>query len=141
MPSTVYLPKTKLYHHSRQWNLSELWELSESFEIKSMPVSELWDKRYHAVWCWRQEYEEINNQFFLHHMQRVLSADLNYPIILSEENYIFDGVHRLMKCKHLNIKHINYRKFTKDPTSKLIKPELDFLQKLKESRKNNNELH
>jgi len=135
MSATVYLPKTKLYPYPRQWDLIELWKISENFETKKIAVSELWDKRYHNVWCWQQEDEEMNNQFFLHHMQRVLNADLNYPIILSEEDYIFDGVHRLMKCKHLNIEYINYKQFKKDPISKLIEPELSFLQKLKQSRR------
>ena len=115
MSSTVYLPKTKLYPYPRQWNLSDLWRLSENFPLKEVLVSELWDKRYSKVWCWQNEDEEMNNEFFLHHMQRVLYADLNYPIILSEEDYIFDGVHRLMKCKHLEIEKIKCVQFTKDP--------------------------
>jgi disulfide oxidoreductase YuzD len=78
-------------------------------------VDELWEKRYAKVFCWTLYDEEINNEFFLHHLKRVLDSDLSYPIILSEEDYILDGVHRLMKCKYLNIKYINYVKFKKDP--------------------------
>ena len=138
MHSTVYLPKTKRYSYSRQWNLSELWRLSEDFPIKAVPVSDLWDEMYSKVWCWQNEDEVINNQFFLHHMKRVLDADLNYPIILSEENYIFDGVHRLMKCKLYNIETINCVQFTKDPISMSHRPnaDLEFLQKLQQARKN-----
>ena len=45
-----------------------------------------------------------------------MHADLSYPIILSEENYILDGVHRLMRAKYLDLKNIAYVKFSKDPT-------------------------
>ena len=115
MTNTVYLPKTKKYPNPRQWDLQTLWDKSKALPIKQIKVSELWDTRYKNAWCWQHEDETVNNQFFLHHMRRVLNADLKYPIILSEENYIFDGVHRLMKAKHLGLEHIEYVQFEKDP--------------------------
>jgi hypothetical protein len=115
MLSTVTLPKTKKYHYARQWNLKDIWHLSKDLPVSKIPVSELWDTRYSKVFCWQLNAEEITNDFFLHHLERVLDADLSYPIILSEDNYILDGVHRLMKCKHLSIEHINYVKFQTDP--------------------------
>jgi hypothetical protein len=135
MSSTVYLPKTELYPYSRQWNLLDLWRLSEDLPITEMSVSKLWDDMYSKVWCWQNEDEVINNEFFLHHMKRVLDADLNYSIILSEENYIFDGVHRLMKCKYLEIETVSCVQFTKDPLSNSDQSELEFLKKLQKSRK------
>lgn len=115
MSSTVYFPETKLYPYKRQWNLQNIWKQTENFEVQQIKVSDLWDTRYKNAWCWQHEDETINNLFFLHHMRRVLDADLNYPIILSEENLIFDGVHRLVKAKHLDLEYINYVKFSKDP--------------------------
>lgn len=113
--ATVTLTKTKKYPYKRQWDLFKIWNLSDDFEVKQIEVNKLWDERYSKVFCWTHDGEEVNNLFFLHHMKRVLNADLNYPIILSEENYIFDGVHRLMKAKHLGIKYIPYVQFDKDP--------------------------
>ena len=118
MLSTVTLPKTKKYNYKREWDLKDIWKLSEALPVFERKVSELWDTRYAKVFCWQLHGEEINNEFFLHHMERVLEADLDYPIILSEENYILDGVHRLMKAKHLGIKNIKYVQFKKDPLSK-----------------------
>jgi len=34
---------------------------------------------------------------------------------LSEENIIFDGVHRLMKAKHLGLEYIDCVRFKTDP--------------------------
>lgn len=115
MQSTVYFPKTKRYPYERQWELKEIWESSKNLKVQKIKVSELWDSRYKKAWCWQHENEEINNDFFLHHMQRVLNADLSYPIVLSEENLIFDGVHRLMKAKHVGLDYIECVKFEKDP--------------------------
>ena len=116
MSSTVYFPKTDKYPNTRQWNLQDIWKLSENLKVTKIKVSELWDNRYKEAWCWQHEEETINNLFFLHHMKRVLNADLSYPIILSEENLIFDGVHRLMKAKHLGLEYIDCVQFVKDPT-------------------------
>lgn len=115
MSSTIYFPKTELYPYERQWRLQDIWNQTENFEVKQIEVSELWDNRYKNAWCWQHEDETIDNLFFLHHMRRVLNANLDYPIILSEENLIFDGVHRLMKAKHLDLKYIKYVKYSKDP--------------------------
>ncbi len=117
MQSTVYFPKTKIYPYARRWELKEIWEFSKRLKSEKIKVSELWDTRYEKAWCWQHEGEEINNLFFLQHMERVLNSDLNYPIILSEENYIFDGVHRLMKAKHIGLDYIECVKFSKDPPS------------------------
>ena len=120
MNMTVTLPPTKKYNHDRQWDLLKIWDVTKNFEVKEISVNELWDERYSKAFCWLHQEEEITNLFFLHHMKRVLKADLDYPIILSEENYILDGVHRLMKAKHLGIKKIKYVQFEKDPTSQNI---------------------
>ena len=114
MSSTVYFPKTKLYPNERQWDLDDIWALSTKLELTAVHVDCLW-KNYKDAWCWQWEDEQINNEFFLHHMNRVMEADLNYPIILSEEGLIFDGVHRLVKAKFLGHTEIYAVKFSKDP--------------------------
>ena len=116
--STVHFPKTNLYPYERKWNVNDIWEITKNFESKLISVDKLWNDRYAKAWCWQHENELINNEFFLHHMERVINADLSYPIILSEENLIFDGVHRLVKAKFYNLEKISYVKFKKDPLPK-----------------------
>ena len=115
MNATVTLPPTNKYNYTRQWNLFKIWDATKDFQVKEISVNELWDERYSKVFCWLHQEEELTNLFFLHHMKRVLNADLEYPIILSEEKYILDGVHRLMKAKHLGIEKIKYVQFDTDP--------------------------
>lgn len=119
--STIYFPSTEHYPNTRQWHLATIWTLAEPLPACEMEVALLWDQRYAEAWCWQHEDEVLNNKFFLSHMQRVMDADLSYPIILSEEDYIFDGVHRLMKAKFLNMKTISCVKFKKDPESTYVK--------------------
>lgn len=115
MSDTVYFPKTELYPYERQWDLDTVWQLSKPLDIITVHVDCLWEE-YKDAWCWQWEEEKINNQFYLDHMVRVMDSDLNYPIILSEEGLIFDGVHRLMKAKFLGFGAIYAVKFDKDPT-------------------------
>lgn len=119
--STVYFPATANYPTPRQWDLKQIWKLSDSLLTEEILVDLLWDQRYGKAWCWQHEDETLDNDFFLHHMQRVMDANLDYPIILSEEGYIFDGVHRLMKCKYLGIEKIKCVKFIKDPEPNYVK--------------------
>ena len=114
MPQYCDLPSTRIYKTPRRWLVKTLWLESEKMEIYQQDVEVLWE-RYKKIFCWSLYGEEINHDFFLEHMERVLNADLNCPIILSEENYIMDGVHRLLKSKHLNKTTIKCVKFKKDP--------------------------
>ena len=114
MYSHCDLPPTKKYNKPRRWIVENLWKDSLAMEHIYMDVEHLW-QRYQNAFCWTLYGEKVDNDFFLKHMKRILDADLNYPIILSEEEYILDGVHRLMKCKFLGKKQILCVKYQKDP--------------------------
>lgn len=114
MSNTVYFPKTELYPYERQWDLKYIWSLADKLDIEFVPVKDIWEQ-YRDQWCWGWEGEEIDNESFLGHVERVMQSDLNYPIILSEEGYIFDGVHRLIKAKYLGLERIHAVKFVIDP--------------------------
>ncbi|MCB0105839.1 MAG: hypothetical protein KDE53_08015, partial [Caldilineaceae bacterium] len=47
--------------------------------------------------------------------QRILDADLNYPIILSAEGYLMDGGHRIAKAYLAGIPTISAVQFLQDP--------------------------
>lgn len=116
MNSTVFLPPTKKYPNPRMWDLNYIWRSSSDLYVSSISVDMLWNEMYSNIYVWLDKNEEITNNHFLHHFERVLDADMNYPIILSEENYILDGVHRLVKAKHLGWETIACKKFLVDPT-------------------------
>jgi hypothetical protein len=110
------LPPTKNYIKPRRWLVSDLWKESDTMQAYEEDVDRLWEL-YKNRFCWTLYGEDIDNEFFLNHMKRILMADLNYAIILTEEDYIMDGVHRLLKCKYLGRKKILCVKFKKDPPS------------------------
>ena len=53
-------------------------------------------------------------------MERVLAADLSYPIILAPDGALMDGGHRIAKSLHLNKKTIKAVKFKEYPQPNAI---------------------
>ena len=82
---------------NRNWYVEDLWEYAAQYNASELDTSVLWEE-YKNIFCWLEDDELITNGKFLDQMERILKADLSYPIILDEEGYIMDGVHRLMKA-------------------------------------------
>lgn len=51
----------------------------------------------------------------VHHMKYIQNANVNKPILLSAEGYVFDGLHRLAKCMLDGISTIRYQQFEANP--------------------------
>ena len=107
------LPKTPLYPEKRSWPVETLWDLASTLEVFYMDVQEIYEE-YRKIDCWLQG-EDFNTGFVMDHMSRILEANLDYPIIFSEEDYIMDGVHRLCKAAFYKQKTIKAVKFQIDP--------------------------
>jgi hypothetical protein len=46
---------------------------------------------------------------------RVRAADLQFPIVISAQGWLFDGSHRIRKAHALGMTHINAVRFLEDP--------------------------
>ena len=114
MRPMVYFPATPLFPFRRTWSLETIWKAAENLPVEEVEVDVLW-LDYANIWCWRHEEEDLTHDYFLSHMKRVLEADLEYPIMLSEEGLVFDGIHRLTKAKLLGIQTIKVKRFKEDP--------------------------
>ena len=61
------------------------------------------------------------------HMQLVLETDLHYPIILSSDGRVMDGMHRVVKAFVLGHDIIKAVQFAEDPEPDYINVDLDSL--------------
>ena len=52
-------------------------------------------------------FSSITVAWIMEHSERILNADLYYPIILTPDGQIADGIHRLAKARWLGLSHIN----------------------------------
>jgi hypothetical protein len=106
IPPTVPFDKQECNLDSCYWNVSRLAKLAESLPTRSLPLDAM---NLHCT-----EYTTTMRSF-VSHMKTVLDADLDQPILLSEDGEIFDGRHRIMKALHLGHTHINAKRFETNP--------------------------
>ncbi len=80
------------------------WVSSQSVEnIFEVPSSKLANFLILDTWSEPGEPTRSNLKQFVEnesHRQRILSADLSYPIVLTNDNVVIDGVHRLAKAMY-----------------------------------------
>jgi hypothetical protein len=57
----------------------------------------------------------LNMRQFVTHYHAVTNANLDHPILLSEDGEIFDGRHRIMRALSLGHKTISAKRFDKNP--------------------------
>ncbi|MCF8059960.1 MAG: hypothetical protein K9K67_11725 [Bacteriovoracaceae bacterium] len=103
------------------WYTERLWELTKTLSVFEFEVSSFngFDKN---VWFGPNQEPTVNK--VLEHMKKIENADLNFPIILSQENIVLDGVHRICRA------HLEGRK--KIPAVRFeIDPEPDFTRQIK----------
>lgn len=90
-------------HH---WNVAKLITKAARLPVKEVPIDAL---------CVAYSYKNLRLRDFVMHMRAVLSADLDYPIILDEDGELMDGRHRLMRAIHEGRETINVVRFEKNP--------------------------
>lgn len=110
---------------SASWEVARLWELSEDLPVKEMPVSALEHHLDEVVWfdvrSSEQEFKPTARAV-AEHGERIYSADLSYPILLSAKGEIMDGMHRLAKAWMMGIETVKFRQFETDPEPDWVEP-------------------
>lgn len=98
---------------TRVWNVDDLIAASQDLPVFHRDVDDFpeWDE---ALW---DEGSPPTLQDYADHLQRVLQADLRYPLLLAPEGHLMDGAHRLVKARLLGITSVPCRQFTVTPQS------------------------
>lgn len=113
----------------RVYDVARLWRLGAGLERKSIEIDTL--NLNKKVWfngsC--PSISEITREF-----EKVLIADLSYPIILDQSGSIMDGYHRIVKAKLQNDRQIAAIQFE-------INPEPDSIRWIATPPMENNLLH
>jgi hypothetical protein len=94
------------------WSVARLFELSKNLPVVEIPLDYLFVSSI---------YEQVNLREMVMHMQAVLDADLDKPIILDENGDIMDGRHRIMKAMLNDIKAIKAVRFDENPEPCIVK--------------------
>ncbi len=80
----------------KYWKVEDLWEHAKTLPVEFIPVETLVEQLQGT--CWTEGEDDVTPEWVLGHTRRILKSDLDYPILVDENNIIVDGVHRLCKA-------------------------------------------
>jgi L-ribulose-5-phosphate 3-epimerase UlaE len=100
---------------NKVWRVTRLIQLAASLEVMKIPL-----KHFNI---YNQYPKSKTTMEFVDNMQKVLDADLKYPIILDDEGYVMDGRHRLCKALLEKREYILAVRFDKTPSPDRYKDE------------------
>ncbi len=96
------------------WHKTTLFEKSKGLipfgiAVKDFPELE------HVVWFGGPDRIQPTAKNIALHAKRILDADLNFPIILSQDGSVMDGMHRICKAYICGREFIKAVQFATDP--------------------------
>jgi hypothetical protein len=97
----------------RAWSVRRLVALSSGLVPELVPVSAIreLDENYWAG----EENQKLTCREIVDHARLMLESDLQFPVILSSDGRVMDGMHRVCKALLEGLDHINAVRFLKDP--------------------------
>ena len=95
------------------WQVEGLIKASQNLSVFQANIDELISKFGNSTWF--GPYEKPTIAALLSHLKRAISADLNFPIILSADGKIMDGSHRVVGASLKGLKTIPAVQFLTDP--------------------------
>ncbi len=92
----------------RAWDVDRLVELAKRLKPENVPISDIreLDEPYWGTMTCREVAE---------HARLLNESDLSFPIILSSDGRIMDGMHRVLKALLSGATHIQAVRFRVDP--------------------------
>jgi hypothetical protein len=93
------------------WDVDRLVQLSSHLPRKLIPLSEI--RELDGEWV--GEEERPMWRAMVEHIRLVLEADLSFPIILSANGAVMDGMHRVVKAALQGRDQIEAVQFEEDP--------------------------
>lgn len=93
------------------WDVDRLVQLSSNLPRKRIPLSEIRELDQ----PWFGENERQTWRALIEHVKLMDEADLSFPVILSSNGAVMDGMHRIAKAVWQGRKEIEAVQFTEDP--------------------------
>ena len=94
----------------RAWDVDRLVSMSKHFVPELVPIAEIRevDEPYWGALMTGREVAD--------HARLIQEADLSFPIILSSDGRVMDGMHRVLRAILMGHSHISAVRFGDDPT-------------------------
>lgn len=91
-------PHRRFYSDGRGiWYIDRFWKLAEGLPVEDLEIEKV--RELDEV-CWFSERwgKRPTCRAVIEHCQRILAADMSYPVILSPDGGVLDGIHRIAKA-------------------------------------------
>ena len=95
------------------WNVHRLIELSRGLIRERVPLSAIREID-EPHWA-HERSEQLTCREIAEHTRLILDCDLAYPVILSSEGRVMDGMHRILKALLEGLEEIDAVRFVRDP--------------------------
>lgn len=96
----------------REWDVERLWELAENLPTTTIPIEEI--SGLDQV-TWFGPNDRPTTRIIAMHAKRIMNCDLSYPVILTEDGRVFDGMHRVARQLIDGRETIEVKQFQKNP--------------------------
>ncbi len=110
--------------HRLIWDIHRLIQLSKNFPVQQIPLSEI--AELDETFWFDETTKPVCREIALH-AKLIAETDLSYPIILSADRRVMDGMHRVCKALIENRATISAVQFQQDPEPDYVDAELDSL--------------
>lgn len=95
------------------WDVERIWELANALDIQDISIEEI--VGLDSVTWFSPTGDQPTIRSIAAHARRIFEADLSYPPILTEDNRVFDGMHRIARHLMDGNARIQVKKFAKNP--------------------------
>lgn len=100
------------------WDVNRLVELSRTFPRERVPLSTIIELE-EPYWA-NDNTRQLTCREIVGHTRLMLDCDLSFPIILSSDGRVMDGMHRVCKALLNGLSEIDAVRFVQDPAPDYI---------------------
>ncbi len=105
------------------WKARSLWEHARALPVENVMLDSF---------NWNNDNFQCNSlsdpplwKDIGEHAKKILAADLKYPIVISAEGNVMDGMHRILKCYSFGLESVKAVRFTENPEPDIVKQKDD----------------
>ncbi len=103
------------------WDIDRLIRLGSELAVERRPLLELSQHLDEVYWFGGPDHQPTVRAV-VDHARRIAVVDLSFPIILSAEGIVMDGMHRVARAYMEGRDHIDVVQFVVDPSPDRIEP-------------------
>ena len=105
-----FRPSPKGYY---AWDVDRLVELTKNFDRQKVKIDSI--QEIDQAYWFGDEHDKPTCRAIVEHLQLINEIDFRYPIILSSDGRLMDGMHRVAKALLEGQKTIEIVQFSQDP--------------------------